>query len=49
VLAASHAREAKEAATRERLAAGELGLDIYGMRGALADKGLTYVDAAEDQ
>jgi 4-hydroxy-4-methyl-2-oxoglutarate aldolase len=42
VLAASHAREAKEAAVRARLAAGELGLDIYGMREALARKGLTY-------
>ncbi|MFC4948188.1 4-carboxy-4-hydroxy-2-oxoadipate aldolase/oxaloacetate decarboxylase [Pseudonocardia sp. GCM10023141] len=45
VLASSRAREAKEAATRDRLAAGELGLDIYGMRDALAAKGLRYVDA----
>jgi len=42
VLAASQAREAKEAAVRARLAAGELGLDIYGMREPLARKGLTY-------
>jgi 4-hydroxy-4-methyl-2-oxoglutarate aldolase len=42
VLAASTAREAKEAATRTRLAAGELGLDLYGMRETLARKGLTY-------
>ena len=42
VLAASRAREEKEAATRARLAAGELGLDIYGMRETLARKGLTY-------
>jgi 4-hydroxy-4-methyl-2-oxoglutarate aldolase len=42
VLAASRAREAKEAATRARLAAGELGLDIYGMRETLARKGLVY-------
>jgi 4-hydroxy-4-methyl-2-oxoglutarate aldolase len=48
VLEASRMRGAKEAATRERLAAGELGLDIYGMRGALADKGLRYVDAAAE-
>jgi 4-hydroxy-4-methyl-2-oxoglutarate aldolase len=48
VLSASAAREAKEAATRARLAAGELGLDIYGMREALAKKGLRTEDAADD-
>jgi 4-hydroxy-4-methyl-2-oxoglutarate aldolase len=42
VLAASRARAEKEAAVRARLAAGELGLDIYGMRDNLARKGLTY-------
>ena len=42
VLAASRARDEKEAAVRARLAAGELGLDIYGMRDNLARKGLTY-------
>jgi len=40
---ASAAREAKEAATRERLKKGELGLDIYGMRERLAEKGLKYL------
>jgi 4-hydroxy-4-methyl-2-oxoglutarate aldolase len=45
VLRASAAREAKEDATRARLKAGELGLDIYGMRDALAKKGLRYVDS----
>ena len=44
VLTASAAREAKEAATRMCLKAGELGLDIYNMRDALAKKGLRYVD-----
>lgn len=43
-VAASRARLEKERKTRERLAAGELGLDIYDMRGALAAKGLKYID-----
>jgi 4-hydroxy-4-methyl-2-oxoglutarate aldolase len=43
---AAAAREVKEHATRARLAAGELGLDIYGMREALAKAGLNYVDQA---
>jgi 4-hydroxy-4-methyl-2-oxoglutarate aldolase len=38
-------REAKEADTRARLAAGELGLDIYGMREKLKQKGLVYREA----
>jgi len=42
VAEAASRREAKEAATRERLAAGELGLDIYGMRDTLAKAGLKY-------
>jgi 4-hydroxy-4-methyl-2-oxoglutarate aldolase len=42
VAAAAEARERKEAATRARLAAGELGLDVYGMREALASAGLKY-------
>jgi 4-hydroxy-4-methyl-2-oxoglutarate aldolase len=47
VLAASRTREQKEAAVRARLAAGELGLDVYGMREPLAAKGLTYQDAKD--
>ncbi|HEY3656515.1 MAG TPA: 4-carboxy-4-hydroxy-2-oxoadipate aldolase/oxaloacetate decarboxylase [Steroidobacteraceae bacterium] len=43
VAAAAGAREAKETANRKRLAAGELGLDIYGMRDTLAKAGLRYV------
>ncbi|HEU0060553.1 MAG TPA: 4-carboxy-4-hydroxy-2-oxoadipate aldolase/oxaloacetate decarboxylase [Hyphomicrobiaceae bacterium] len=42
VLSQSEAREAKEAQTRTRLKAGELGLDIYGMRAKLTQKGLRY-------
>jgi len=48
VLEKSVAREQKEAATRERLKAGELGLDIYSMRDKLKAKGLVYVDASKD-
>lgn len=43
VLKKARARVAKEVEKRARLAAGELGLDIYDMRGRLAEKGLRYV------
>jgi len=42
VAAAAQAREDKEAATRARLKAGELGLDIYDMRAKLKAAGLEY-------
>jgi len=48
VLAASEARERKEEAIRARLKAGELGLDVYAMREALAKKGLKYQPAAAE-
>jgi len=36
----------KEERSRERLRAGELGLDIYGLRAKLAELGVRYVDEA---
>lgn len=43
VLQKAQDREANEAAKRARFEAGELGLDIYDMRGRLAEMGLKYV------
>ena len=43
VLASGLERELREAEKRERLAGGELGLDIYDMRERLAARGLRYV------
>ncbi|WP_247118394.1 4-carboxy-4-hydroxy-2-oxoadipate aldolase/oxaloacetate decarboxylase [Kordiimonas marina] len=47
VLEKGKARIANEESKRKRLAAGELGLDIYNMRERLAEKGLTYIDQAD--
>jgi 4-hydroxy-4-methyl-2-oxoglutarate aldolase len=46
-VALARARTDRETATRERLAAGELGLDLYGLRTALAALGVETVERAE--
>jgi 4-hydroxy-4-methyl-2-oxoglutarate aldolase len=48
VLAAARERLAKEEETRERLEAGELGLDFYGLREKLEGLGTRWVDNPED-
>ncbi|MEQ8709206.1 MAG: 4-carboxy-4-hydroxy-2-oxoadipate aldolase/oxaloacetate decarboxylase [Rhodospirillales bacterium] len=47
VLVKSRQRVAKEDITRAKLMSGELGLDYYGMRERLAEKGLRYVTHAD--
>lgn len=42
------ARADNEESKRARLRAGELSIDIYGMREPLADAGLTYVDSVDE-
>jgi 4-hydroxy-4-methyl-2-oxoglutarate aldolase len=49
VLQAAQQREEREAKVRARLAAGELGLDIYNMRPKLAQLGLNYIDGPSSE
>jgi 4-hydroxy-4-methyl-2-oxoglutarate aldolase len=49
VIELAAAREEREAKVRERLAHGELGLDIYGLRAKLEDLGLRFIDAAGEK
>ena len=42
------ARTVNEEEKRARLGSGELGLDLYDMRGRLAEAGLEYLDSLED-
>jgi len=44
VIAAADARLAKEERNREQLRAGELGLDLYGLRDVLAERGVVWRD-----
>jgi 4-hydroxy-4-methyl-2-oxoglutarate aldolase len=47
-LAAAQARVAKEEQSRQALAGGQLGLDLYGLRAKLAARGVEWVSAADE-
>jgi 4-hydroxy-4-methyl-2-oxoglutarate aldolase len=47
VLAAARARVAKEEQARQALAGGQLGLDLYGLRAMLAERGVGYITAEQ--
>jgi 4-hydroxy-4-methyl-2-oxoglutarate aldolase len=49
VAEAAATREANEAAKREALAAGTLGVDLYDLRPLLADLGVVYLEALPDE
>jgi 4-hydroxy-4-methyl-2-oxoglutarate aldolase len=49
VAQASEARLAKEEKTRQRLRAGEYGLDFYGLRAKLAELGVEFLDEADSK
>ena len=44
----SREREAKEAVSRDKLSRGDLGIDLYGMREKLKERGLRYVANADE-
>jgi 4-hydroxy-4-methyl-2-oxoglutarate aldolase len=47
-LAAAQARVVKEEQNRKALADGQLGLDLYGLRARLAERGVEWVSAEDE-